>query len=184
MLRYHLASIQMGEHRQFRRVERWLRRTTTTVLHDLGPVTSPRLRTAPKLSICFRKRCFNENGSVMELTSASERLISSAMAWQIRIEFPGAIYHVMARGDRREPIVTDDEDRDTFVRTLGEGCGRSGFGFTPGCSCATTITCCWKRRSQSLPRDGLAAERLHQANQHPTSVVGSPFGWALQSDPG
>ena len=49
------------------------------------------------------------------------------MARQIRIEFPGAIYHVMARGDRREPIVKDDEDRDTFVRTLGEGCGRSGF---------------------------------------------------------
>lgn len=49
------------------------------------------------------------------------------MARQIRIEFPGAIYHVMARGDRREPIVKDDEDRATFVRTLGEGCARSGF---------------------------------------------------------
>jgi putative transposase len=49
------------------------------------------------------------------------------MAGQICIEFPGAIYHVMARGDRREPIVKDDEDRETFVRTLGEGCARCGF---------------------------------------------------------
>ena len=50
-----------------------------------------------------------------------------AMARQVRIEFPGAMYHVMARGDRREFIVRDDEDRRTFVRTLGEGCERAGF---------------------------------------------------------
>ena len=28
-----------------------------------------------------------------------------------RIEFPGAVYQVMARGDRREPIFDDDKDR-------------------------------------------------------------------------
>ena len=33
----------------------------------------------------------------------------------------------MARGDRREPIVQDDEDRTTFVRTLGEASERAGF---------------------------------------------------------
>ena len=33
----------------------------------------------------------------------------------------------MARGDRREPIVQDDEDRSTFVRTLGEASERAGF---------------------------------------------------------
>src|SRR4029077_17986339 len=49
----HLASIQMGEHGQFRGAERWLRRTTYCT-HDLCPVTPPRLRTARKLSICFR----------------------------------------------------------------------------------------------------------------------------------
>ena len=43
------------------------------------------------------------------------------------MEFAGAIYHVMARGDRREPIVEDDEDRRTFVRTLGQACERSGM---------------------------------------------------------
>ena len=49
------------------------------------------------------------------------------MPRQVRIEFAGAMYHVMARGDRREPIVQDDEDRSTFLRTLGEACERSGF---------------------------------------------------------
>ena len=49
------------------------------------------------------------------------------MPRQVRIEYPGAYYHVMARGDRREAIVKDDEDRKTFVRTLGEASERAGF---------------------------------------------------------
>ncbi len=49
------------------------------------------------------------------------------MPRQVRIEYPGAIYHVMARGDRREAIVADDEDRRTFVKTLGQACERTGF---------------------------------------------------------
>ena len=40
------------------------------------------------------------------------------MVWQPRIEFPNAFYHVMARGDRREPIFVDDEDRSMFLQTL------------------------------------------------------------------
>jgi hypothetical protein len=36
-----------------------------------------------------------------------------------RIEFKGAIYHVMNRGDRREPIFRDDPDRKRFLETLG-----------------------------------------------------------------
>jgi N12 class adenine-specific DNA methylase len=33
------------------------------------------------------------------------------MSRPLRIEFPGAVYHVTSRGDRREPIYRDDEDR-------------------------------------------------------------------------
>lgn len=49
------------------------------------------------------------------------------MARQPRIEFPNAFYHVMCRGDRREPIFEDDEDRRTFLRTLSECCEKSGW---------------------------------------------------------
>ncbi len=49
------------------------------------------------------------------------------MPRQVRIEYEGAQYHVMARGDRRENIVQDDQDRETFERTLGEACEKSGF---------------------------------------------------------
>ena len=44
-----------------------------------------------------------------------------------RIQYEGAIYHVLARGNRREPIVFDDEDRRTFVRTLASACQKSGW---------------------------------------------------------
>ncbi len=49
------------------------------------------------------------------------------MARKLRVEYPGAIYHVMNRGDRREPIFGDDADRKQFVETLGEACVRSGW---------------------------------------------------------
>lgn len=49
------------------------------------------------------------------------------MARSVRIEYPGAVYHVMCRGDRREPIFDGDRDRKVFLETLGEACERAGF---------------------------------------------------------
>ena len=49
------------------------------------------------------------------------------MARKLRVEYPGAIYHVLNRGDRREAIFRDDADRQRFVETLGEAGGRSGW---------------------------------------------------------
>ena len=42
------------------------------------------------------------------------------MSRPIRIEFPDALYHVTSRGDRREAIFEDDEDRRAFVQTLAQ----------------------------------------------------------------
>ena len=49
------------------------------------------------------------------------------MARSIRIEYPGAYYHVMARGNRRERIYRDDTDRRFFLHTLGEAAERTGW---------------------------------------------------------
>ena len=49
------------------------------------------------------------------------------MARQLRVEYSGAIYHVMSRGDRREPIFQDDADRRRWVETLGEACAKTGW---------------------------------------------------------
>ncbi len=46
------------------------------------------------------------------------------MARPFRIEFPGALYHVTARGDRQEAIFEDDEDRLIFLHILAEVVGR------------------------------------------------------------
>lgn len=42
------------------------------------------------------------------------------MARPLRIEYPGAIYHVTARGNRRSQIFTDDYDRREFLKILSE----------------------------------------------------------------
>ena len=49
------------------------------------------------------------------------------MARGIRVEYPGAFYHVMARGNRRERIFLDDGDRRFFCQTVGETCERTGW---------------------------------------------------------
>lgn len=49
------------------------------------------------------------------------------MARKLRIEYPGAIYHVMNRGDHREDIFKDDEDRRRFLGTLGEACVKTDW---------------------------------------------------------
>lgn len=38
-----------------------------------------------------------------------------------------AIYHVMNRGDRREPIFLHDADQQRFVETLGEAGVKTGW---------------------------------------------------------
>lgn len=42
------------------------------------------------------------------------------MARPLRIEYPGAVYHVTARGNNRNPIFEGDGDREFFLKTTGE----------------------------------------------------------------
>ena len=49
------------------------------------------------------------------------------MARSVRIEYAGAYYHVMARGNRREAIFFDDDDRRFFLQVLAEACGQTGW---------------------------------------------------------
>ena len=48
------------------------------------------------------------------------------MTRPLRIEFPGAVYHVTSRGDRREPIFEDDADRQVFVGIVALALNRFG----------------------------------------------------------
>lgn len=53
--------------------------------------------------------------------------VVSRMARKARIEFEGAVYHVLDRGDRREAIFRDETDHERFLTTLGEACARTGW---------------------------------------------------------
>ena len=49
------------------------------------------------------------------------------MARKLRIQYPGAVYHVMNRGDRRESIFHDDDDLQRYIEHLGEACVKTGW---------------------------------------------------------
>jgi hypothetical protein len=49
------------------------------------------------------------------------------MARKLRVQYSGAIYHVMNRGDRREAIFLSDKDRVLFVDTLAEACEKTDW---------------------------------------------------------
>jgi hypothetical protein len=44
------------------------------------------------------------------------------MPRKLRMEYEGAIYHVMSRGNRREDIFRDAADRERFLGILAEAC--------------------------------------------------------------
>src|ERR1035441_5014441 len=50
---------------------------------------------------------------------------SLGMARKLRLQYPGAIYHPMSRGDRRELFFLDDTDRQLFLSTLAEVCAKT-----------------------------------------------------------
>jgi putative transposase len=47
-------------------------------------------------------------------------LFAQIMSRPWRIEFEGALYHVLSRGNERNPIFNDDNDRLLFIEVLGE----------------------------------------------------------------
>ena len=53
--------------------------------------------------------------------------LNTGVARQLRIQYEGAIYHLMNRGDRREEIFRDDVDRKRFLEALEVVCQKTGW---------------------------------------------------------
>ncbi len=49
------------------------------------------------------------------------------MARKPRIEFPGAIYHLMGRGNYRKPVFAETGAAKAFERAMGEASERCGW---------------------------------------------------------
>jgi REP element-mobilizing transposase RayT len=55
------------------------------------------------------------------------------MARPLRLEFPGALYHVIARGNERKSIYRDDEDRQRYLDRLAFYRGKFSFQLLAYC---------------------------------------------------
>lgn len=49
------------------------------------------------------------------------------MARAMRIEYQGAVYHVMARGNQDGALFADDLDRKPWLPALAEGCEKTDW---------------------------------------------------------
>ncbi len=49
------------------------------------------------------------------------------MPRQVRIEYDGATYHAMCRGERREPNYEDSTDREIYLATLAQASAKTGW---------------------------------------------------------
>jgi REP element-mobilizing transposase RayT len=49
------------------------------------------------------------------------------MPRNIRIEYPGAIYHAMCRGNNGQETFISDDGRRLFLSTLTEACAQTGW---------------------------------------------------------
>lgn len=74
------------------------------------------------------------------------------MARPLRIEFDGAVYHVTSRGDRREPIFDDEEDRACFIRVLSTGLDRFDAGLIAWCLMGNHYHLVLQTRQSNLSR--------------------------------
>ena len=86
------------------------------------------------------------------------------MARQLRLEYAGAIYHVMNRGNRKEAIFRDDQDRERFLTTLGEACQKTGWQVHAWCLMSNHFHLVVETPQANLVwGDEMAAGHLHDA---------------------
>ena len=100
----------------------------------------------------------------------------------MRVEYPGAIYHIMSRGDRREDIFHDEVDRQDFLKTLAEACQKADFQVHAYCLMRNHFHLVLAPPQwQPGRRDVLALEELHAAPESPAQTLRPCVQRTLQS---
>ena len=75
------------------------------------------------------------------------------------------MYHVMNRGERREDVFQDDEDRQHILSTLGEACRMTGWHV-------------YRTQIKGTHRDGMLREANREAMDMPPLR-----GWTIRRRP-
>ena len=98
------------------------------------------------------------------------------MASPLRIEFPGTLYHVTSRGNARQKIFRDDEDRERFLATLAWVVYR--FGWHSPIALWAPRACADRHPvAQSFPRHAPVDRRLAGGLNRP------PVAFSRRSEP-
>ena len=89
------------------------------------------------------------------------------MSRPLRIQFPGAVYHVMNRGAARQPTFTDDRDCQAFLDTIAEAFRLWGIEVFAYCLMGNHYHLCLRTPKGNLSRvmrhvDGIYTQRFNR----------------------
>lgn len=109
--------------------------------------------------------------------------IVMVMSRPLRIQFPGALYHITSRGDGRDPIYFDDSDRTTFLAVLSRVCERYNWSCHSYCLMTNHYHLLMETRAPTLARgmrhlNGVYTQRFNRAHArvghvYPGALLGS-----------
>jgi hypothetical protein len=80
-----------------------------------------------RLAVLRRTRPGGHLVASLFLPSDGEYVLVDGMLRRLRLQYPDAIYHLMARGNGRQDIVCDDVDRDRLQENLGRAAIRCSW---------------------------------------------------------
>src|SRR5688572_20505199 len=91
------------------------------------------------------------------------------MSRPLRIQYPGAVYHIMNRGRARQPTFVDDTDYRAFLDTLAEAHRQWGIEMFAYCLMGNHYHLCLRTPMGNLSRimrhvDGIYTQRFIRRN--------------------
>ena len=91
------------------------------------------------------------------------------MSRPLRIQFPGALYHITSRGDGRDPIYLDDSDRTAFLAILSYVCERYNWSCHSYCLMTNHYHLLMETHAATLARgmrqlNGVYTQRFNRAH--------------------
>lgn len=98
------------------------------------------------------------------------------MARPLRLEFPGALNHVIARGNAREPIFADDDDRPAVLDDLSRASERFDWASWAYCLMDTHYPLLIQTRQPNLARgmrevNGIHTQRFNRRHRRVGHVL-------------
>ena len=106
------------------------------------------------------------------------------MSRPLRIQYPGALYHVMNRGTARQPTFTDDRDCQAFLDTVAEAFRLWGIEVFAYSLMGNHYHLCLRTPKGNLSRVMRHVDGIHPAIQPAPWLRRAAVSEPLPGDPG